>query len=138
VARAAGLGDAEMARGLVERDEALRRRARQLAEAALRRQEPWVRRLGDPPAEPERRERWLTAVATVAAYRERWGVHDRDRPLGIEDTDASLEALRHRDRALAAARAAYRLAEMPRVSPQTAAAQPTAERVLQPGAAVEF
>jgi hypothetical protein len=53
VPRVSDLEDADMARALIERDAALCRRARELAGAALRRQEPWLRVLGSPPGEPE-------------------------------------------------------------------------------------
>ncbi len=136
VARAGDVEDTDIASALAERDEAIRRRARELTEAALRRGDPWLRRLGAPPPEPARRERWLAAVASVAAYRERWGVADRDRPLGVEAAAVSVDAARHRDRALTAARAAYALGGLPQVTHVPAAAQP--DRPLQAGAAIEL
>jgi hypothetical protein len=41
-----------------------------------------VLRLGAPPADRVKHERWLKAVSTVAAYRERWNIADDRRPLG--------------------------------------------------------
>ena len=138
VARTGDGDDADMARALAERDEAMRRRSRELAEAALRRREPWVARLGPPPPSPERHERWLEAVATVAAYRERWGVGDSDRPLGDESAAASVEAVRHRERALAAANAAYGLGNHRRAACASARGQPSADPVVEVGMAVEL
>jgi hypothetical protein len=127
-----------MARGLAERDEAMRRRSRELAEAALRRREPWVARLGPPPPSSERRERWLETVATVAAYRECWGVGDCDRPLGAEGASASVEAVRHRERALAAANTAYGLGNHRRVAYPSSRGLPSADLVVEVGVAVEL
>ena len=98
----------------------------------------WVARLGPPPPSPERHERWLEAVATVAAYRERWGVGDSDRPLGDESAAASVEAVRHRERALAAANAAYGLGNHRRAACASARAQPSADPVVEVGMAVEL
>jgi hypothetical protein len=71
-----------MARGLEERDEAMQRRARALAEQAIEQNQVWVRRLGIAPSDPLARERWIEAVTTVAAYRERWNIDDEHLPLG--------------------------------------------------------
>jgi hypothetical protein len=52
-------------------------RARVAAEAAVEKGQPWAAQLGRRPADPLRREEWLLRLATVAAYRERWGITDR-------------------------------------------------------------
>jgi conjugative relaxase-like TrwC/TraI family protein len=138
VARASDPDDADMARALAERDEAMRRRSRELAEAALARREPWVARLGPPPTSPKRHERWLEAVATVAAYRERWAVGDSHRPLGDEIAAASVEAVRHRERALAAANTAYGFGRHRRAAYASGRGQSSPDRVVEVGTAVEL
>ena len=71
IPRAVGVTDPDMARGLEERDEAMQRRARALAEQAIERNQIWVRRLGIAPpnrspenvgSKPSRRLS-LTAIA---------------------------------------------------------------------------
>ena len=56
IPRAVGVTDPDMARGLEERDEAMQRRARALAEQAIEQNQVWVRRLGVPPYDPLARE----------------------------------------------------------------------------------
>ena len=72
VPRALGVDDEDLARALQERDRAMERRARELAEQALAEGQAWARSLGPAPAEAGRREAWLRAVSTVAAFRDRW------------------------------------------------------------------
>jgi hypothetical protein len=74
IPRAVGVTDADMARGLQNRAGALQRRARELAERAIDQNPLWLRRLGVPPSDPFAAERWLEAVKTIAAYRERWSI----------------------------------------------------------------
>jgi conjugative relaxase-like TrwC/TraI family protein len=100
VPRATNISDPDMARGLWERDQAMERRARTLAEHAISAAQPWTRSLGLPPGHSGRHELWLRAVSTVAAYRDRWNIGQDRRPLGTEAT--SSEQLGHRRRALAA------------------------------------
>ena len=102
VPRALGVIDPDMARALHERDEAMERRARELAEQALSEGRAWVRRLGPPPTDPAKRESWVRAVSTVAAFRERWGIGADPRPLGPGSVVTSVEGLGHRRRAQAA------------------------------------
>ena len=80
--RARGVVDADMQRGLDERDEAIERRAVALAVQAIKEGAAWTRQLGRPPKDPARRTDWLSAAATIAAYRERWGVLSDPRPMG--------------------------------------------------------
>jgi hypothetical protein len=105
VPRAQGVSDPEMARALGERDEAMERRARTLAEHAVESREDWVHRLGDPPADPHRREHWMRALSTVAAYRDRWHITG-ERVLGEPADVTSTEQRDHRRRAHAAAQRA--------------------------------
>jgi hypothetical protein len=100
VPRATNIADADMARALREREQAMERRARTLAEQAISAAQPWTRSFGPPPRHRARHEVWLRAVSTVAAYRDRWNITQDPRTLGPEAT--SIEELGHRRRALAA------------------------------------
>jgi hypothetical protein len=109
IPRAIGVTDPDMVRALDERAAAIRHRARELALHAIEHRETWVLRLGTPPAEWARQERWLEAVSTVAAYREHWNIGDDHRPLGPEGAVRTLQALGHRRRAKLAVGEALRL-----------------------------
>lgn len=63
--------------GLDDRARLIEERARAAAEAAVRNGQAWAAQLGRRPADPLRGEEWMLRVATVAAYRERWGITDR-------------------------------------------------------------
>jgi hypothetical protein len=97
-----------MARGLQERAGALQRRARELAEHAIDQNPLWLRQLGVRPCDRLAAERWLEAVKTIAAYRERWNIEDDSRPLGSKVTVRSIEALNERRLAQAAFNTAMR------------------------------
>jgi hypothetical protein len=103
-----------MARGLEERDEAMQCRARTLAEQAVERDQIWVRRLGIAPSEPRARERWIGAVTTVVAYRDRWNIDDGHLPLGPKDPARSIEAIDQYNLARAALDRASRLSSVSR------------------------
>jgi hypothetical protein len=62
----------EMATALWERQNLIEVRALALAESAVERGEPWLKRLGEPPVKPGTRQRWLREVRTVSAYRDRY------------------------------------------------------------------
>jgi hypothetical protein len=109
IPRAAGVTDPDMARGLEERDEAMQRRARALADQAIERNEIWARRLGIAPTDPRARERWIEAVMTVVAYRDRWNVDDNQLPLGPKGSARTIEAINERKLARAALERASRL-----------------------------
>jgi hypothetical protein len=117
------------ARALDERDEAMRRRARELAERAMGRREPWLAQVGPPPRDPVRRGRWLEAVSVVAAYRERWAITDGAHPLGRDGTAPTIEAARHRERVLAALRRARELSGHDRVPDRGAPVAPAPQAV---------
>jgi hypothetical protein len=102
IPRAVGLTDPDMARGLEEREEAMQRRARELAEQAIERNQIWARRLGIAPSDPRARERWIEAVTTVVAYRDRWNIDDEHLPLGPKGPALSIEAINQRNLARAA------------------------------------
>jgi hypothetical protein len=74
IPRVRGTTDPEMARALVERDQAMERRAHTLANQAIETRQGWVQRLGPAPVNPGDRARWLRAVSTIAAYRDRWHI----------------------------------------------------------------
>jgi hypothetical protein len=105
VPRAAKIADPDMARALRERDEAMERRARTLAEQAISAAQSWTRSFGPPPIHSAQHELWLRALSTVAAYRERWNITHDPRALGPEAT--SIEQLSHRRRARAALERAW-------------------------------
>jgi len=98
-----------MARGLEEREEAIQRRARVLAEQAIERNQIWVRRLGIAPSDPRARERWIEAVTTVVAYRDRWNIDDEHLPLGPKGPARTVEGINQRNLARAALDRASRL-----------------------------
>ncbi|MGH9075121.1 MAG: hypothetical protein ACRDZQ_13540, partial [Acidimicrobiales bacterium] len=69
----------------------------------------WVHKLGNPPGDPAARDAWLRAAATVAAYRERWGIGQDHRPLGPEGGVSTVEQVGHRKRAQVAVQRALGL-----------------------------
>ncbi|MEU4454748.1 MobF family relaxase [Nocardioides sp. NPDC023903] len=110
IAEAVGAMAPEMREALGQRRDLIEGRAAELAEAALVAAPVWLRRLGDPPNTPAARRDWLTLVATVAAYRDRYGITS-DLPLG---PSARTEAERaDRRQALAAQRRATAIAGAP-------------------------
>ena len=123
--RAAGVADPDMARALAERDQAMCQRARELAEEAVRSNQPWALQLGPPPTEPVARAHWAEAVTTVAAYRDRWGVTTDDQPLGLQSGAITVEQARQRRLAQAAVERALRLSRQ--------AGGPQAERAVVSG-----
>jgi conjugative relaxase-like TrwC/TraI family protein len=108
---------AEMKAALDHRAELIESRAAELAEAAMIADPAWLRRFGPPPTNPESRRSWLTSVATVVAYRDRYQITS-DLPLG---PGARTEAERSdRRQALAAQRRATVIAGLPGFSSQSA------------------
>jgi hypothetical protein len=85
----------EMASALTQRESLIESRALALAETAAEHDEPWLKRLGEPPTSQHLRSRWLHEVRTVAAYRDRYRIASRS-ALGDEPrTDAQkLDAAR--------------------------------------------
>ncbi len=75
----------EMRAGLAERETLMEARALAIVEDAVSKSAPWLRRLGQPPARPTARDRWIHEARTVAAYRDRYGIDDK-RALGPEPT----------------------------------------------------
>jgi conjugative relaxase-like TrwC/TraI family protein len=133
IPRALGVNDPDMARALQERDEAMERRARQLAEQALHDGAAWAHRLGPAPVAPGKKEAWLRSLSTVAAFRERWGVSSGSLPLGPGSDVTSVESLVHRRRAEAAVARAIGLANGPAPGP-IGATSPATTTVVEEGA----
>ena len=96
VPRARGISDEDLARAVHEREVLIARRARELAEEAVRSGEKWARPFGAPPTGPAVAGAWWDRLAVVAAYRERWHVGGA----GILGDEAgSLGQALHRERA---------------------------------------
>lgn len=75
--------DPDLNEAVTERDHALRSRASTtLAEQAFAEQTPWLRHLGKPPIDPAARQRWTSAITTIAAYRDHRNITDSSHPLG--------------------------------------------------------
>jgi conjugative relaxase-like TrwC/TraI family protein len=132
VPRARGVTDPAMARALHDRDEAMERRAVEMATRAVESGQVWTRRLGIPPVNPADRHAWLDAVSTVAAYRDRWGVGNDPHPLGPVGAATTIEALGQRRRANAAAERAVRIAGH-RPAPPSSAGVGLAETIAHAG-----
>ena len=126
--RPQGIVDPDMLLALAEREQAMQRRARNQAEIAVERRHPWVTKLGAPPADPARRERWWQAAATVAAYREHWNLTD-PRVLDSRTERTTVEQLGHWERAQAAARRALALSRLDR---PTTVVTPQVDHLLAP------
>jgi len=74
IPEAQGEMSSEMRAALDERRDLIETRAGELAELALSEKAPWLHKLGQPPVDARQRRRWLRHVATVAAYRDRYGI----------------------------------------------------------------
>ncbi|MFB7251185.1 MobF family relaxase [Microbacterium sp. NPDC056234] len=108
IPRALGVADSDLQRGLDERAQLIENRAFALAEAAVTAKEPWTKQAGVPPAGRARRA-WIGCLATVAAYRDRYGITDPEVSVGapsqssLQRIDAArARAALERARALAA------------------------------------
>jgi conjugative relaxase-like TrwC/TraI family protein len=74
---AEGVTDPDTRQALDDRQALIEQRAHDLAATAVDRRHPWATQLGTTPVEPAARARWMRQVATIAAYRDRWNIHDR-------------------------------------------------------------
>ena len=101
---AGGAMDDEMRRALAERQELMESRAIALAETAVAHREPWLRRLGEAPIDPQLRHEWMGQVQVVAAYRDRYAIESRS-AVGSDAVTAAqrLDAARARQAAHRAA-----------------------------------
>jgi hypothetical protein len=105
---AMGVTDPDMVKALEDRRRLIEQRARALTLAAIEQRQPWALGLGQPPANPVRREDWLRRLDTVAAYRERWQVN-AEAVLGGEPR--SREQAAHRQFAQHAVSTAWAIAQ---------------------------
>jgi hypothetical protein len=119
VPRAKGIEDEDLARAVCEREEAIVRRARGLAEAAVRRGETWANPFGLPPMESVIAVAWWERMAAIAAYRDRWHITGAG-ILGDDSGVGSLRQAAHRMRARRAGQEAAVLSGM--VAPVTTVA----------------
>jgi len=127
VPRAAGVTDPDMRRALDDRDRALEERARDLASAAITQGRAWVTELGPMPVDPEAAGTWFRSAATVAAYRERWGVNGRE---AIGGEPRTIEEIGHQKRAIAAIEQAQRSSQpVPPVPPDQTSVGPEPEGI---------
>ena len=94
-----GVSDPDMASALAEREHAMERRARTLANQAIEGSHGWVQRLGPAPNHPGHRARWLREVSTIAAYRDRWNITGLE-TLGARGDVKSTEQMSDLQRAL--------------------------------------
>jgi hypothetical protein len=117
VPRASGIGDPALAKAVGEREHAIAKRARDLAEHAVRSGAPWAKAFGPPPPRPAVAQAWWDRVAVVAAYRDRWRITTLS-TLGELKGISSLSQAAHRARAQRAGQEAARLAGL---APPTAA-----------------
>jgi conjugative relaxase-like TrwC/TraI family protein len=88
VPAAAGPMARDMADALRERAHLIEDRALALAASAVETDAGWLNRLGPAPDDDAERRRWMREVATVAAYRDRYGISARS-ALGEEPVTAA-------------------------------------------------
>jgi hypothetical protein len=109
VPRAAGVDNEDLAKAVREREEAIARRAHDLAEHAVRAGAPWAKPFGPPPRDPVVANAWWDRLAVVAACRDRWRI-TAPGILGDEPGVGSLQQAAHRARARRAGQEAAGLA----------------------------
>ncbi len=109
VPRATGIDDEDLAKAIREREQAMERRAHDLAEQAVRGGATWARPFGPPPTNPTVANGWWDGLAVVAAYRDRWHITSAS-ILGDDTNVGSLRQAAHRARARRAGQEAARLA----------------------------
>lgn len=78
IPEASGAMPTDMRRTLTDLRDLIEQRTTTLASQAIQESQPWVRRLGPPPADPARRATWEQQVRTIAAYRDRYGIVGSD------------------------------------------------------------
>jgi hypothetical protein len=134
--RARGVQDADMARALEERAEAMERRAQALVDQAIEQSRGWIEQLGRPPVDNLARARWLRSAYVVAAYRERWEIDDTYPVLGPDTDGRAVEQVHQRQRAAAALEDARTVARKtigaPAEPAEPAALSPRSERGVDP------
>ena len=125
VPRATGVEDEDLARAVREREQAMERRARDLAEQAVRTGAPSARPFGPPPADPVIANTWWCRLKILAAYRDRWRITSAS-ILGDDADVGSLRQAAHRARARRAGREAAQFAGLvpQRIVPTAGASTP--------------
>jgi hypothetical protein len=136
VPRALNVTDPDLARALEERDHALQDRAWTLGQEAVTSRAPWLRHLGEPPANSAAQKQWLRAICTVAAYRERWSIGEDHRPLGPDSAVASAEQAGQRELARSALQQAVILTGGLRFQPQAVGAAVDARPNMEKGVGI--
>ncbi|WP_238993619.1 MobF family relaxase [Nocardioides caldifontis] len=107
IPEAVGSMDCENRQALDQRKDLIVSRARALAVGAVASRASWLNRLGTEPPNASAKSQWMTEVATVAAYRDRYNITS-EQPLG--GPSRSDIQRNERRRANTAARRAQRLA----------------------------
>ena len=105
VPRVKGIEDEDLARAVREREAAIARRARELAEAAALSGKRWAKPFGPPPKDPAVADAWWERLAVIAAYRDQWHVAGPS-ILGDDAGVSSSQQALHRERARRAGREA--------------------------------
>jgi conjugative relaxase-like TrwC/TraI family protein len=105
--RPTGIADPDVVPALHDRAHAIEQRARELATIAIERGDVWVREFGETPPASELYERWVSEVATGAAYLDRWHIDIPDTIL--DNATVSHEREAQRSRVLGAAQRACAL-----------------------------
>jgi conjugative relaxase-like TrwC/TraI family protein len=123
---ARGTMSQDMAEALRERANLIEDRALALAETAVDTNTRWLMRLGPAPEDDAERRRWMREVATVAAYRDRYGISARS---ALGEEPATLAQRRDAGRAEQAIRRA-------RSTSKAEAAEIDHKRVLRHGASI--
>jgi conjugative relaxase-like TrwC/TraI family protein len=116
VPRASRIDDVDLAKAVGEREDAMAKRALDLAQHAVRSGAPWTKPFGPPPPRSAVAQAWWERLAVVAAYRDRWRISTSS-TLGEARDIGSLSQAAHRARAQRAGQEAARLAGL---APQTA------------------
>lgn len=106
----------EMRAALDERRDLIETRAIELAEGALAERAPWLTKVGKPPTDGRERQRWLQQVATITAYRDRYGITASSTPGAQPENEAQRNDA---NRARAAAERASQIARS--ATPEVAA-----------------
>jgi hypothetical protein len=109
VPRAVKLDDNDLAQAVRQREDAIVRRARALAEEAVRTGATWAKAFGPPPTRAVVAEAWWDRVSVIAAYRDRWRVTTSSVLGDLADIGSRAQAA-HRRRAHQASQEAARLA----------------------------
>ncbi len=131
IARADGVTDPDMRRGLDERAHAMERRAAILVDRALAAREPWIAALGEPSAEPSAAAAWCREARTIAAFRELHNVTGPV-PATLRDGDGSAKGLGEARAAIVAWHRAETVAQRGHCQSDVAPSAPAPEAGVTP------